>query len=290
MAVAPPTELLPAPPRRFRASALPGFRGTFLFATVYLSLVVLIPLGGLALRAAGVPWAKAWETATAPATLAALRLSFLGALAAAAINAVAGLVVAWVLARYKFPGRGLLDALVDVPLALPTAVAGIALTALYGPKGIFGAGLAELGIKVAFTPLGVIVAMTFVGIPFVVRTIEPVLMEIDPQVEEAAAVLGASRWQTFRRVLLPAIAPPLVTGFALAFARALAEYGSVLFISGNRPGKTEIVPLLIATRLEQFDYEGAVTLAVLMMLLSFALLFSINALQAWSGRRGRHGR
>jgi sulfate transport system permease protein len=194
-----------------------------------------------------------------------------------------------VLSRYKFPGRALLDALVDLPLALPTAVAGIALTAIYARTGVLGGPLEALGIKVAFAPTGVIVAMIFVGIPFAVRTIQPVLMEIDPQVEEAAAVLGATRWQTFRRVLLPAVLPPLCTGFALAFARALGEYGSIVFISGNIPKQTEIVPLLIANKLEQYDYQGATALALVMLAGSFVLLFTINALQAWSRSRGRHG-
>jgi sulfate/thiosulfate transport system permease protein len=281
---------LAAPTRRgWRPSALPGFGGTLALTIGYLSLVVLVPLATLVVSIAGVSFGQMWRVATSPSALAAYRLSFGGAFVAAAANAVFGLLVAWVLARYRFPGKGLVDAVVDMPLALPTAVAGIALTTLYAPKGLLGAPLDALGIKVAFAPLGVILAMVFVGIPFVVRTVQPVLMEIDPQMEEAAAVLGASRWQTFSRVLLPAVVPSLITGFALAFARALGEYGSVVFISGNLPGRTEIVPLLIATRLEEFDYPGAITLALVMLFGSFVLLLVINALQSWSQRRGRRG-
>lgn len=283
------------PPRRieslrgWRPSVLPGFGGTLALTVTYLSLIVLIPLGALVLKAAGLTFREFWQTASSDAALAAYRLSFGGALVAAAINAVFGVVVAWVLARYRFPGRALLDALVDLPLALPTAVAGIALTALYVKDGLLGAPLAVLGIQVAFAPAGVILAMVFVGIPFVVRTVEPVLLEIDPQVEEAAAVLGATRLQTFLRVLLPAIFPPLVTGFALAFARALGEFGSIVFISGNLPGKTEIVPLLIATKLDQFDYGGATALAMVMLVGSFVLLAITNALQSWGRGGARRG-
>ncbi len=272
-----------------RGSVLPGFRGTFIYTMTYLSLVVLIPLGALVLQTTRLTWAQFWQTASSPQAVAAYRLSFGGALIAAAVNAVFGLLLAWVLARYKFPGRALLDALVDLPLALPTAVAGIALAAIYSKNGLLGARLDTWGINVAFAPLGVVVAMIFVGIPFVVRTVQPVLMEIDPQVEEAAAVLGASRLQTFARVLLPALMPSLITGFALAFARALGEYGSVVFISGNLPLQTEIVPFLIASKLDQFDYEGANALAVVMLVGSFALLLVTNALQSWSHGRGRHG-
>jgi sulfate/thiosulfate transport system permease protein len=217
--------------------------------------------------------------------LASYKVSFGTALAAAALNAIFGFLVAWVLVRYPFPGRKLIDAMVDLPFALPTAVAGIALTTLYAPNGWLGRPLAALGITAAFTPLGIMIALTFIGLPFVVRTVQPVLQDLEAEVEEAAASLGASRWQTFRRVLLPAIGPALLTGFALAFARAVGEYGSVVFISGNMPMKTEIAPLLIMTKLEQFDYAGATSIGVVMLLVSFVLLFAINALQAWSRRR-----
>lgn len=277
--------------RGSRASVLPGFAPTLTFTAVYLGLIVLIPLGGLVLKAAGIGPREFWAAISSPQAVAAIKLSFGGALVAAFVNAFAGLLVAWVLVRYRFPGKALLDALVDLPLALPTAVAGIALTSIYAPNGPVGKLITPLGIKVAFSWIGVVLAMVFVGIPFVVRTIQPVLQDVDPQIEEAAAVLGATRLQTFRRILLPSVMPPLVTGATLAFARALGEYGSIVFISGNLPGKTEILPFLIVSKLEQYDYNGAMALAMLMLTGSFALLFAVNALQSWNRRvrGGRHG-
>jgi sulfate/thiosulfate transport system permease protein len=259
-----------------RASVLPGFGLSLGFTVTYLGLVVLLPLSTIFVKSAGLGWDGLWAAVTTPRVLASYRLSLLASLAAAVISAVFGLVVAWVLVRYPFPGRRLVDALVDLPFALPTAVAGIALTTLYGPNGWLGARLAPLGIKVAFTPLGIVVALTFIGLPFVIRTLQPVLEDLEVEVEEAAASLGASRWDTFRRVLLPAIRPALITGFALAFARAVGEYGSVVFISGNMPMRTEIAPLLIMTKLEQYDYAGASAIAVVLLLISFALLVAIN--------------
>ncbi len=264
---------------------IPGFGLTLGFTLLYLSLVVLIPLSATFLKSATLGWDKFWILATAPRVLASLRLTFGTSLAAAALNLVAGLLVAWVLVRYRFPGRRFMDALVDLPFALPTAVAGIALTALYAKNGWIGSWLDRVGIKVAFTPLGIFVALTFIGLPFVVRTVQPVLEDLELDFEEAAASLGATRWQSFRRVVLPALWPSLLTGFALAFARAVGEYGSVVFISGNMPMKTEITPLLIVTNLEQYDYAGATAIAVLMLLISFTLLLVINLLQWWSGRR-----
>lgn len=264
---------------------LPGFGLTLGFSVLYLSLIVLIPLGALLLKTAGLTWEEFWTIVTAPRVLASYRLSFGASLAAALINLVSGLLVAWVLVRYKFPGRRLLDALVDLPFALPTAVAGIALTALYAPNGWIGQYLAPYDWKVAYTPLGVTIALTFISLPFVVRTVQPVLQEMESELEEAAASLGAFRWQTFIRVILPTLTPALLTGFALAFARALGEYGSVVFISGNMPMKTEIVPLLIITKLEQYDYSGATAIATVMLLASFVLLLLINVLQWWSGAR-----
>jgi sulfate transport system permease protein len=255
---------------------LPGFGLSLGFTVAYLGLVVLIPLSTIFVKSAGLGWGGLWAAATAPRVLASYRLSLLASLAAAVTSALFGLVVAWVLVRYSFPGRRLVDAFVDLPFALPTAVAGIALTTLYGPNGWLGARLAPLGIKVAFTPLGVVVALTFIGLPFVIRTLQPVLEELEAEVEEAAASLGATRWQTFRRVLLPAIAPALTTGFTLAFARAVGEYGSVVFISGNMPMRTEIAPLLIMTKLEQYDYPGAAAIAVVLLVISFLLLVAIN--------------
>ena len=240
----------------------------------------------LALKAGGLGPTEFWRVATEPRALASYQLSFGVSLLAAAANSVFGVLVAWVLVRYSFPGRDLADALVDLPFALPTAVAGIALTAIYAPTGWLGAPLALLGLKVAFSPLGIFVALTFIGIPFVVRTVQPVLEELDPSIEEAAAVLGATRWQTFRRVILPALLPAVLTGFALAFARGVGEYGSVVFISGNMPLKTEIAPLLIVTKLEQYDYAGATAIACVMLMVSFATLFAINLLQRWSRRVG----
>jgi sulfate transport system permease protein len=237
-------------------------------------------------KSAGLGWDGLWAAVTTPRVLASYRLSLLASLTAAIISAVFGLIVAWVLVRYPFPGRRLVDALVDLPFALPTAVAGIALTTLYGPNGWLGARLAPLGIKVAFTPLGIVVALTFIGLPFVIRTLQPVLEDLEADVEEAAASLGASRWATFRRVLLPAIRPALTTGFALAFARAVGEYGSVVFISGNMPMRTEIAPLLIMTKLEQFDYAGASAIAVVLLVISFTLLVTINLLSSRSRLAG----
>ena len=273
------------PSGRKRRSVLPGFGLSLGFTLAYLSLLVLLPLSTIFVKSAGLGWSGFWEAATTARVLASYKVSFGTALAAAALNAIFGFLVAWVLVRYPFPGRKLIDAMVDLPFALPTAVAGIALTTLYAPNGWLGKPLAALGITAAFTPLGIMIALTFIGLPFVVRTVQPVLQDLEAEVEEAAASLGASRWQTFRRVLLPAIGPALLTGFALAFARAVGEYGSVVFISGNMPMKTEIAPLLIMTKLEQFDYAGATSIGVVMLLVSFVLLFAINALQAWSRRR-----
>ena len=265
---------------------LPGFGLTLGFSLFYLCLVVLIPLAALALKAASFGWDALWHATTAPRALASYRLTFGASLAAALVNAAFGLVVAWVLVRYRFPGRRVIDALVDLPFALPTAVAGIALTSLYAETGWLGRPLASLGLKVAFTPIGVGVALTFIGLPFVVRTLQPVLEALDPEVEEAAASLGANRLDAVLRVVLPAIAPAWLTGTALAFARALGEYGSVVFISGNMPMKTEIAPLVIMTKLEQYDYAGATAIAVTLLVVSFLLLGAINLLQAWSARRG----
>ena len=265
-------------------SVLPGFGLSLGFTLGYLSLLVLIPLATIFVKSAGLGWTGFWEVATTPRVLASYRVTFGTAFAAAALNAIFGFLVAWVLVRYPFPGRKLIDAMVDLPFALPTAVAGIALTTLYAPSGWLGKPLAALGVKAAYTPLGIVIALTFIGLPFVVRTVQPVLQDLEAEVEEAAASLGAGRWQTFRRVLLPAIAPALLTGFALAFARAVGEYGSVVFISGNMPMKTEIAPLLIMTKLDQFDYAGATAIGVVMLVMSFVLLFTINALQ-WRSRR-----
>ncbi len=266
---------------------IPGFGLTLGYTMLYLSLIVLIPLSAAFIRGFGLGWEHFWEVVTAPRVLASLRLSFGAALIAATVNAFFGLIVAWVLTRYEFPFKGIVDAMVDLPFALPTAVAGIALTTLYAPSGWLGGTLLPLGIKVAYTPLGIVVALLFIGLPFVVRTLQPVLEELDQEVEQAAATLGASAWQTFVRVILPALWPSLLTGFALAFARAVGEYGSVIFIAGNRPMKSEIAPLLIITKLEQYDYAGATAIAVVMLMLSFLLMFAINALQGWA--LTRHG-
>jgi sulfate transport system permease protein len=267
-----------------RHSVLPGFGLTFGFTIVYLGLVVLVPLSTLFFRSASLGPAAFWATVTSPRVVASYELTFGASLAGAAVNAVFGLIVAWVLVRYRFPGQRLVDALVDLPFALPTAVAGIALTTLYAETGWLGKPLAQGGIRVAFTPLGVTMALTFIGLPFVVRTLQPVLESLDPEVEEAAASLGASRAQSFLRVILPAIFPAWLTGFALAFARALGEYGSVVFIAGNMPMKTEITPLLIITKLEQYDYAGATAIAAVTLVASFVLLLAINRLQSWSTR------
>ncbi len=263
---------------------LPGFNLTLGYTVFYLSLLVLIPLFAMVLKAGTGGLGAFFSAVSDERALSAYRLSFTTALAGASINAVFGVVVAWVLARYTFPGKSLLDALVDLPFALPTAVAGIALTAIYSENAWLGSKLMSLGMKVAFTELGIIVALTFIGIPFVVRTVQPVLEELDTDVEEAAAVLGAGRGQTFWRVILPSLLPAILTGFALAFARALGEYGSVVFISGNMPMKTEIAPLLIVTKLEQYDYAGATAIATVMLGASFLLLFGINLLQRWARR------
>jgi sulfate transport system permease protein len=265
-------------------SVLPGFGLTLGYTLLYLSLVVLVPLSALFVRTATLPWGKFWQTVTDPRVVASYRLTFGTSLIGAAVNALFGFVVAWVLVRYRFPGRKLLDALVDLPFALPTAVSGIALTAIFAKTGWIGQYLEPLGIKAAFSPLGVTIALTFIGLPFVVRTLQPALEELDAEAEEAAASLGASRWQTFWRVIVPSVMPALLTGFALAFARGLGEYGSVVFISGNMPLKTEIASLLIVTKLEQYDYAGATAIAVVMLVASFAILLAINALQWWAGR------
>ena len=262
-----------------RRSILPGFWPSFSYTVLYLSLLVLIPLSAVFLKSISSSWEHMWNTVTAPNVVASYRLSFGASLAAGLISAAAGFLVAWVLVRYEFPGKALVDALVDLPFALPTAVAGIALTSLYTPNGWLGRYLVPLGIKVAFTPLGVIVALTFIGLPFVVRSVQPVLADADAELEEAAASLGATGWQTFSKVLFPLVRPALLTGFAMAFARALGEYGSVIFISGNLPMRTEITPLLIVARLEQYDYAGATAIAVVMLVASFLLLLGINVLQ-----------
>jgi sulfate transport system permease protein len=269
---------------RYRRSALPGFGLSLGFTVTYLGLIVLLPLSAAFLKTAGMSWHAFLAAAASPRVMAAYRLTFGASFAAGLVNLVFGLIVAWVLVRYPFPGRRIVDALVDLPFALPTAVAGIALTALYAPNGWVGHWLEPLGLHVVFTRLGVFVALTFIGLPFVVRTLQPVLEELEPEIEEASASLGANRWQTARRVLFPEILPPLLTGFALAFARALGEYGSVVFISGNMPMRTEIVPLLIITKLEQYDYNGATAIGVVMLVASFFLLLLINLLQKWSRR------
>jgi sulfate transport system permease protein len=274
--------------RRFtfvRPSALPGFGLTLGFASTYLSLIVLLPLVVLVWRASDLGIDGIWRVATTPRVLAALEVSFFTAMMAALLNAFFGTLVAWVLVRYEFPGRRLLDAAVDLPFALPTAVAGIALAALYAPNGWIGALFAPLGIKIAFTPLGIFIALVFIGLPFVVRTVQPVLQDFEREVEEASATLGATRMQTVFRVILPALLPALVTGVALAFARAVGEYGSVIFIAGNIPFVSEIAPLLIVTRLEEFDYAGASAIAVVMLAISFVALLVINSIQAFSRRR-----
>jgi sulfate transport system permease protein len=272
---------------RRRRRILPGFGLSLGFALLYFSLIVLIPLGSLVAKSAGMSWGQFWSTVTAPRALASYRLSFGASLAGAAINGVFGSIVAWVLVRYRFPLRKLVDALVDLPFALPTAVAGISLTSIYATNGWIGRFLEPLGVKVAFAPLGIIVALTFIGLPFVVRTVQPVLEDLDVEIEESAASLGANRRQTFVRVILPELWPALLTGVALAFARSLGEYGSIVFIAGNMPMRTEITPLLIVIKLEQFDYAGATALAVVMLGASFVLLLLVNYLQRWGTRRQR---
>jgi len=266
-------------------SVLPGFGPALGFSVFYLSLIVLIPLSAVFIKTTALSWHEFYSVVTAPRVLASYRLSFGASLIGAAINAVFGMIVAWVLVRYQFPGKKLVDALVDLPFALPTAVAGITLSALYAPNGWIGSILQPHGIKIAYTPAGVVVALTFIGLPFVVRTVQPVLEDLESEVEEAAASLGASRWQTFHRVIFPAVSPALLTGFALAFARAVCEYGSVIFIAGNMPMVSEIAPLLIITKLEQYEYSEATAIAVVMLVISFLLLLLINVLQWWSSRR-----
>jgi sulfate transport system permease protein len=272
-----------------RPSAIPGFGVALGLALAYLGLLVLLPLAALVARASAIGIEGIWRIALSPRVLAALELSFGLSLAAATINAAFGLVIAWVLTRYGFPGKRLLDAAVDLPFALPTAVAGIALTALYGPNGWIGSLLAPFGIQVAFTPLGILVALIFIVLPFVVRMVQPVLKDLDREIEEASATLGATRRQTVLRVLTPPLLPALLTGFALAFARAVGEYGSVIFIAGNLPFRSEIAPLLIVIRLEEFDYAGATAIATVMLAVSFLSLLAINLVQAWSRRRFGHG-
>jgi sulfate transport system permease protein len=264
---------------------LPGFGLSTGVTVLYLSVVVLVPLSTLAVRQASLSWSELVPIVFSPRALASYRLSFGASLVAAAVNVVFGVLVAWVLARYRFPGRSLVDAIVDLPFALPTAVSGIALTAVYARNGWIGRWLEPLGIRATFTPLGVVVALTFIGLPFVIRTVQPVLEDLDAELEEAAATLGAGRWHTFRHVLLPAILPAAITGFALAFARGLGEYGSVVFISGNMPMRSEIAPLLIMTRLESFDYAGAAAIANVLLVSSFVLLLGIQRLQGWSRAR-----
>ena len=271
--------------RRTRHNVLPGFNLAMGYTLFYLGLIVLIPLSAAFIKTFALTWAQFWGAVSTPRVVASYQLTFGASLIGAAINAFFGLIVAWVLVRYTFPGKRILDALVDLPFALPTAVAGIALTALWAENGWIGSLLKPLGIKVAFTPLGVVLALTFIGLPFVVRTVQPVLEDLESELEDAAASLGATRWQTFVHVILPTILPALLTGFALAFARAVGEYGSVVFIAGNLPMRTEITPLLIITKLEQYDYNGATALAVVMLLFSFVLLLLINVLQWWANRR-----
>jgi sulfate transport system permease protein len=277
-----------APRRRARA-VLPGFGLTLGCSLLYLGLIVLIPLSALVLRTLSLSWPQFWEAVTSPRVLASYRLTFGASFIAAVVNAVFGLLVAWVLVRYSFPGRKIVDALVDLPFALPTAVAGISLTALLAGNGWVGQLFEPHGIQLAFNPNGVVIALIFIGLPFVVRTVQPVLEGAERELEEAASCLGASRWQTFVRVILPGIAPALLTGFALAFARAVGEYGSVIFIAGNMPMISEITPLIIIGKLEQYDYAGATAVATVMLLISFVLLLVINGLQAWQRRRAAGG-
>ena len=267
-----------------KSAVLPGFGPTLGYTVCYLSIIVLIPLSALFFKTATLTWDQFLTAVTAPRVLASYRVTFGSALFAAAVNACFGVLVAWVLVRYRFPGRKLVDALVDLPFALPTAVAGITLASIYSPNGWLGQYLEPRGIKVAFTPLGIMVAMIFIGLPFVVRTVQPVLEELDQEIEEAASCLGASRWQTFCRVIFPTMLPAILTGFALAFARAVGEYGSIIFIAGNMPMVSEITPLLVITKLEQYDYAGATAIATVMLIASFVLLLSINLLQKWSRR------
>ena len=266
---------------------LPGFGLSLGYTLAWLGLIVLIPLAGLFIKAGGLGWQGLWNIWTEPRVLSALKLSFGTALAAAAFNALMGTLVAWVFVRYRFPGKRIFDAMIDLPFALPTAVAGIALTSLYGPSGWIGRWFEAIGVKVAYTPLGITVALIFVGLPFVVRVVQPVLAEVERELEEASATLGANRWQTVTRVVLPALWPAILAGFGLAFARGVGEYGSVIFIAGNLPGLTEIAPLLITFRLDEYDYASATAIALAMLLLSFLTLFAINTLQSKLWRRGR---
>lgn len=268
-----------------RSRVLPGFGLSLGFTLAYVSLIVLIPLSAVFIRSLGIGWDGLWEILTSERILKSLQLSFSAALIAALVNVIFGLLLAWCLVRYSFPGKRIVDALVDLPFALPTAVAGIALTSLYAPTGWIGQYLEPLGIQVAYTPIGITLALIFIGLPFVVRTLQPVLSDIESELEEAASALGANRWQTITKVILPILFPALLTGFALAFARGVGEYGSVIFIAGNQPYKTEIAPLMIISRLEEYDYAGATTIAVVMLILSFAILFLINLVQAWASRR-----
>ena len=268
-----------------RSRVLPGFGLSLGFTLAYVSFIVLIPLSAVFIKSFGIGWDGLWEILTSERILKSLQLSFSAALIAATVNAIFGLLLAWCLVRYSFPGKRIVDALVDLPFALPTAVAGIALTSLYAKNGWIGQYLEPLGIHVAYTPLGITLALIFIGLPFVVRTVQPVLSDIETELEEAASALGANRWQTISKVILPILFPALLTGFALAFARGVGEYGSVIFIAGNMPYKTEIAPLMIISRLEEYDYAGATTIAVVMLVLSFAILFLINLLQAWASRR-----
>lgn len=268
-----------------RHSVLPGFNLALGYTILYLGLIVLIPLSGIFFKSAALSWEQFWDTVASPRALASYRVSFGAAFAGAFINACFGPPVAWVLARYHFPGKRVIDALVDLPFALPTAVSGIALASVYSTNGWLGRYLDSWGIKVAYTPLGIVVALTFIGLPFVVRTLHPVLEDLERDVEEAAASLGANRWQTFCRVIFPCLWPALLTGFSLAFARAVGEYGSVIFIAGNMPMVSEIAPLLIVTKLEQYDYAGATAIAVVMLVISFFLLLGVNLLQWWGSRR-----
>jgi sulfate transport system permease protein len=272
---------------RATSRVLPGFNLSLGFTILYLGLIVLIPLSAVFLKTFTMTWDAFWSAVSSDRVVASYKLTFGASLIGAFLNVIFGGIVAWVLVRYRFPGKKIIDALVDLPFALPTAVAGIALTALYSTNGWLGQFLAPLGIKVAFTPLGIVVALTFIGLPFVVRTVQPVLEEAERELEEAAASLGASRLQTFARVIFPTVLPALLTGFALAFARATGEYGSVIFIAGNMPMVSEITPLFIITKLEQYDYLGATAIAVVMLIVSFALLLTINLLQAWTRKRGQ---
>ncbi|OTG73233.1 sulfate ABC transporter permease subunit CysT [Acinetobacter sp. ANC 4169] len=274
-----------------RSRVLPGFGLSLGFTLAYLSLIVLIPLSAVFIKSLGIGWDGLWEILSSERILKSLQLSFSAALLAALVNVVFGLLLAWCLVRYSFPGKRIVDALVDLPFALPTAVAGIALTSLYAPTGWIGQYLEPMGIKVAYTPIGITLALIFIGIPFVVRTVQPVLSDLETELEEAASALGANRFQIITKIILPILFPALLTGFALAFARGVGEYGSVIFIAGNQPFETEIAPLMIISRLEEYDYAGATTIAVVMLVLSFAILFLINLLQAWASKRtGRTAR